>query len=540
MKFDRFVDNIKYCSYPEKAEGWVDKVYYPRKMTVDSKVPEGLVFGREGFSEFRVKAWKEVEETGYGVYFYEEAPNVWVKLDNTNYNVTVTLVNPTENEYKAHIRANGILKANDIIVEPGEEKAVDFIICVVNGKVRLELLPGHLSELSEEVLCGSIFVKSVDIKLVDALLPGEKPSVYLASDSTVQPYGDKEYPLTGWGQELYLFFEEERADEDRHLRKRTVEGPHVIIENRAIGGRSSKSFIEEGRLDEILASIRPEDYLFIQWGHNDATAIRPNRYVAAKDFDIYIQYYIDAARQRGAIPVLVTPVARRNFDEPGGFKISFEEYRQQMIRLSKEQNVVLLDLGKKSAEFVETLGPEGSKDVFMWLLPGEYPDGNYADGLSDNTHLKEYGAMNFANILAGLIKEYQGDGQLDALKASVKPRKNIAKPVRNVRTPDTLENASVISGFAMQELSVEGDNANFLLNWNSVTAAEAYHVYRRIKQTGSYELVRKLTAKEKDTAATLPFAAPAGKVYEYYVEAVTAADGRECAKSRVIEIDLTV
>ncbi len=541
MKLNKFAGtfNVKYCSYPDKAPGWVDKVYFPRVMTVNDEIIDGLVSeGDSDYTVFHSKVWKEVEETGYGVYFYETAANVWTKLDNTNYNVTVTLVNPSNEAYKAHIRANGILKAADVVVEAGEEKEVTFTICIFTGSVRLSLLPGHVAELSESVLEGDVYVKDINISLADAHLPGEKPSIYLASDSTVQPYGDREYPLTGWGQELHLFFKAQEEGENRHLRARTVDGPDVIIENRAIGGRSSKSFIEEGRLDEILAAIRPEDYLFIQWGHNDATAIRPNRYVAAKDFDTYIQYYIDGARQRGAIPVLVTPVARRNFDEPGGFKISFEEYRQQMIKLSKEQNVVLLDLGKASADFVGELGPEGSKDVFMWLKPGEYPDGSYADGLSDNTHLQEYGAMNFANMLAKLIKEHEGDRQLDALKACVVPRDYIEKPKRKAANATASEGADVIAinGFAMQELTIDGANANFLLNWNSVDGAVSYRIYKKAKSENTYSVVRELSKHEKDTATTLPFATAAGDVYEYYVAAVFA-DGREGTASRVIEVN---
>ncbi|MBQ9764957.1 MAG: rhamnogalacturonan acetylesterase [Lachnospiraceae bacterium] len=549
MKYTSFnKDNLILCGYPKEAPGWVDGVYYPRVIEKDYKdALECIEVGNE-YTVFNAVAWKEVEETGYGVYFYEESANFRIKIDNANYKVVVTLANPTATEYKAHIRANNILKAPEITVGAGEEKDVEFNICIVGGEVRLAFLPGHVADVAEERLTGSVYVKSVEIKLADALLPGVKPSIYLASDSTVQPYGENTYPLTGWGQELHLFFKEEEADEDRHLCMRTVDGPNVIIENRAIGGRSSKSFIEEGRLDAILETIRPEDYLFIQWGHNDATAVRPNRYVAPADFDKYIQYYIDAARQRGAIPVLVTPVARRNFDEPGGFKISFEEYRQQMIKLAKEQNVVLLDLGKESAEWVGELGPEGSKDVFMWLRAGEYPDGAYADGLSDNTHLQEYGAMHFANMIAKLIKEYEGDWrQLDALKPYAFPRKEIGKSERQLAaraaveaTATSQEDATMVTGFAMQELTIDGPNANFLLNWNSVEGAVSYRAYRRVKAAGKEmpaEVVRELTKEEKDTATTLPFAAPAtGDVYEYYIVAVFG-DGKEGTASRIIEVN---
>jgi len=143
--------------------------------------------------------------------------------------------------------------------------------------------------------------------------------------------------------------------------------------------------------------------------------------------------------------------------------------------------------------------------------------------------------MNFANMLAKLIKEYQGDRQLDALKACVVPRDCIEKPVRKNQTL-AADDKTAISGFAMQELTIDGANANFLLNWNSVEDALGYRVYSRVKQSGEYTVVRELTKDEKDTATTLPFAAPAGEVYEYYVTTVFS-DGKEGAASRVIEIN---
>lgn len=535
MKLNRLINTeyVKHCGYPDKAPDWIDGVYYPRTLVTDGEKPgNNYIEEGDGYTVFHSKAWKETEKTGYGVYFYEDAADVICTLANTDYEVKAVLVNPTQEEYKAHIRVNDILKAPEVTVLPGEEKEVSFNACIFTSEARISLLPAFVSELGEEVTAGDIYLKELSFSECEKRLPGEKPTVYLLSDSTVQP--QRPYPLTGWGQELHLFFREEKEDEDRHCCDRLIDTPNVMVNNHAIGGRSSKSFIEEGRLDAALLTVRPGDFMLIQWGHNDATAIRPNRYVAPRDFEKYLQMYVDAARQRGAVPVLVTPVARRNFDEPGGFKISFAEYRDVMLKMSREQNIALLDLGRESAAVVEQFGPEGSKDIFMWLKPGEYPDGQYADGCSDNTHLQVYGAMLFANVVAKLIADYNQDAQLDTLKKYIIPRKHIERPKRDGAWHSA--DASVIAGFTMQELTIDGGRADFLLNWNRVERAESYLVYRKAKGDSGFKVVKEISQREKDTATTMPFSAEAGKIYEYYVAAV-AKDRSELAESRIIEVN---
>ncbi|MDF2803803.1 MAG: est12B [Anaerocolumna sp.] len=256
----------------------------------------------------------------------------------------------------------------------------------------------------------------------------KKPKILLASDSTVQSYEESNYPQTGWGQVLIQYFKGEESYSDSQVincsyeQARCYESESIIIENRAIGGRSSRSFIEEGKFNQLLEVIDPSDYLFVQFGHNDATIERPNRYVSVEDFPSYITRYIKACSDKEATCVLVTPVARRNPDETGKFSISFNGYREAMIQLSKEYNIPLLDLGKYTTNYLEKYGVEETKELFMWLAPNEYPEGEHKDGLSDNTHLQLRGAKAYANILAHLIATYDTDDKLDSLKEIVAPK----------------------------------------------------------------------------------------------------------------------
>src|SRR5699024_1367473 len=102
---------------------------------------------------------------------------------------------------------------------------------------------------------------------------------------------------------------------------------YVVIDNHAIGGRSSKTFYTEGRLDTILRDIQPKDYVFIQFGHNDSTKSRPERYVTVEQYKEYLETYVTGIRQRDGIPVLITSVGRRYFNsEASQLYVSFTEY----------------------------------------------------------------------------------------------------------------------------------------------------------------------------------------------------------------------
>ncbi|MQA33381.1 pectin esterase, partial [Modestobacter roseus] len=212
-------------------------------------------------------------------------------------------------------------------------------------------------------------------------------SVFVIGDSTASVYQANEGPRTGWGQALGLF---------------TTENATVV--DYAKSGASSKDYFDRGLFDRTLAEIQPGDYLLISFGHNDEKADDPSRYTDPYGtYQEYLQKYIDGARAKGATPVLVTSVERRRFDDAGVAKTTHGEYPAAMRALGAEQGVAVVDLTAMSTDLWNELGPEGTKDYFLHVEPGEYP--NYPDGRADDTHFQARGAIELARIVATSLAE---------------------------------------------------------------------------------------------------------------------------------------
>lgn len=204
-----------------------------------------------------------------------------------------------------------------------------------------------------------------------------KPTVYIAGDSTVATYKSSVSSKVGWGQVIPTCFTSD-----------------LIFENHATSGRSSKSFINEGRLNEILNKIKPNDYLFIQFGHNDQKKDDPTRYTEPyTTYKQYLKQYIDGARAKKAIPVLITPVARLNY-KSGNFNNDFIEYDKAMKQVAAENNVKLIDLTTKSINYYTSLGYDNTFKLFMISLDG-----------ADRTHFTKQGATQIARLVAQGVKE---------------------------------------------------------------------------------------------------------------------------------------
>lgn len=537
--------------YREEAAGWVDGVYCPR---VARTQPGGRFLERQGsILKLHSRVWQEIEETGFGIYYYEETTELTARLEGSNYRVSAVLVNPGEQAYSCHIRLNNVVKRDAVTVEPGEEKAVSFTACMTDGSFALRFAAGAVSDIHGEVIEGDVYIKEFDIVLDAPKRKREKPHLFLISDSTVQSYEARSYPQTGWGQVLYQFFQgaEEakvyRAEGSDYKAAKTYELPGLAIENRSIGGRSARSFYDEGKLDQALEVLCPGDLMFIQFAHNDDNKLRPNRYISLEEYPSFLQRYADACERRGAQCVFVTPVTMRCTDDEGRFVICFNDYRQKMMELAREKGIPLLDLGERSTAYLNEIGEVESKNIYLWAAEGEYPDGAYAAGVSDNAHLQEYGAKVFANIVVQLIMEYSADGRLDVLKGLAAPRRadEIEKPYKSHNLQKTDEFCSevrrkttgAVNGFVAQEISVENGRGSFLLNWNQEDGAVSYIVYARKEGETDFREVRTVTRREKETYATLPFSAEAGALWQYCVAAVFEG-GRKGDVSRTVDIDL--
>ncbi|PNG22546.1 rhamnogalacturonan acetylesterase [Streptomyces cahuitamycinicus] len=198
-------------------------------------------------------------------------------------------------------------------------------------------------------------------------------TLYIAGDSTAaQKYADAA-PETGWGMALPFFLHK-----------------NLPVANHAVNGRSSKSFVDEGRLAVILRQIEPGDFLLIQFGHNDEKREDPTRYTEPwSTYQDHLRRYIDGARARGARPVLATSVERRKFDTAGKALPTHGEYPAAMRALAKEEQVTLLDIQALSIALWQRLGAEETKKYFNWTATEQ-----------DNTHFNPPGAIAVARFVA--------------------------------------------------------------------------------------------------------------------------------------------
>ncbi|WNM34322.1 rhamnogalacturonan acetylesterase [Streptomyces sp. Li-HN-5-11] len=198
-------------------------------------------------------------------------------------------------------------------------------------------------------------------------------TLYIAGDSTAaQKYAD-EAPETGWGMALPFF-----------LRK------GIDVANHAMNGRSSKSFVDEGRLAAILSLIRPGDLLIVQFAHNDEKSADPTRYTEPwTTYQDYLRQYVDGARAHGARPVLATPVERRRFDADGNAVPTHGDYPAAMRALAARLRVPLLDIEALSLALWQRLGVEETKKYFNWTATEQ-----------DNTHFNPPGAIAVARLVA--------------------------------------------------------------------------------------------------------------------------------------------
>ncbi|GAA4746540.1 rhamnogalacturonan acetylesterase [Flavisolibacter ginsenosidimutans] len=231
-----------------------------------------------------------------------------------------------------------------------------------------------------------VFVLCAVLALMAFVLPPKtKTKVYLIGDSTMCEYEPERAPITGWGMPFKYFFDSS-----------------ITIDNRAKGGRSTRTFISEGRWQPVADSLQKGDYVLMQFGHNDEAKEEKykDRYTPVPDYKTNLAKFISETRAKGATPVLITPVSRMRFKD-GVAQETHTDYTAAVYEVAKQHNVPLIDLDKMSRELYQQMGEENTKLLFMQLAPGEHP--SYPDGQKDNTHFNEYGARRIAElVLAGL------------------------------------------------------------------------------------------------------------------------------------------
>lgn len=316
--------------------------------------------------------------TGEGAFFFS------VAVPEGNYRVTVTLGDanaPTSTTVKAELRR--------LMLEQVETRAGAFVTksFIVNsrrpqiaavrdiraGEVRLKAP----RETTQEAWAwdGNITLEFNGARPVVAALeitPVDVPTVFLLGDSTVCDQSRE--PFNSWGQMLTRFFE-----------------PTVAIANHGESGETYRDSIGRRRLDKILSVMKPGDYLIMQFGHNDQKQIGPGTGGPFTTYKAEIKQHVDAVRALGGIPVIVSPMERRGFDEQGRVTPSLAQYAEGARQAAGELGTAFIDLNAMSKPLYEALeahGPEYSRNAFAG---------------QDNTHHNNYGSYQLAQcILLGI------------------------------------------------------------------------------------------------------------------------------------------
>jgi lysophospholipase L1-like esterase len=215
----------------------------------------------------------------------------------------------------------------------------------------------------------------------------QKTTIYLIGDSTMaNKVKPNENPEHGWGQVLGSFFDEQ-----------------ITIVNKAVNGRSTRSFIHENRWDSIYKVLKPGDYVFIQFGHNDGKITDSLRYTnphTAYRHNL-IRFVFDS-RAKGAIPILFSSIARRNFNENGVLISTHGDYPLETRLVAQEYKVPFIDLEYYSELLETAYGPEKSKKLHLHFKAGEVP--YYPKDKDDDTHLSLKGATEIAGLAVSQIQ----------------------------------------------------------------------------------------------------------------------------------------
>ncbi|AGA79318.1 rhamnogalacturonan acetylesterase [Echinicola vietnamensis] len=223
--------------------------------------------------------------------------------------------------------------------------------------------------------------------LVSFVRKDQDITIFMIGDSTManKPYSGSN-PEKGWGQVFGLYFND-----------------GVRVENHALNGRSTKSFRDEGHWDKVYQSIKPGDYVIIEFGHNDQKSKSPERYAAPDtDYRNNLIRYIEETYERGGKPVLATPISRRSYED-GVLVDTHGRYSEVVREVAAEYNIPLFDLHSKTVEVIEQFGEEKSKELFLHYKPGDYE--RFKEGQEDNTHLSPTGAFKVCDLAVAELKQ---------------------------------------------------------------------------------------------------------------------------------------
>ncbi|MCW3168783.1 rhamnogalacturonan acetylesterase [Chryseobacterium sp. 09-1422] len=346
-----------------------------------------------GYGFMDISGLKSVDNGGNAVtgdFITSEKPFYFsVVIPEGNYNITLNL-GDSKGSSETTVRVeNRRLMLNDIKTKKGEIVEKQITVHVKDSIIRkqdgtqigiIKLKPRERKYLHWDNLLTIEFNNEAP-KVCSVIIQPNKTAktIFITGDSTVV---DAQYePWASWGQMLPYFFVPNE----------------VVIANYAESGETLKAFEDRHRIDKIWNKIKPGDYLFIQFGHNDQKSGNSIK----SGYRKRLKEWILKAKELGAIPVLVTSMNRRVFDENNKIVNTLDDFPDAMREIAKEEKVDLIDLNALSKTLFETMGPEEAKKAFVHYPANSYP--NQPTALADDTHFNTYGAYELAKCVVKSI-----------------------------------------------------------------------------------------------------------------------------------------
>ncbi len=322
-----------------------------------------------------------------------EAPFYFMAdLPEGRYKITLALGNP-DHESAVTVKAESRrLMLENLAIKKGETALKTIIVDVrtprINATESIRLKDREQPYKNWDKSLNLEFNgKNPSVRYIQIEKADELPVIFLAGNSTVTDQENE--PWASWGQMFTRFLK-----------------PEIAVANFAESGETLKAFRRENRLKKILSLMKPGDYLFMEFAHNDQ---KPggNHVDPYTTYQEELMFFITETRKKGGIPVLVTSTNRRKFDENGKIENTLEEYPGAMRQLAEKEHIPLIDLNAMSKALYEALGVEDSKKAFVHYPANTYP--NQKEPLADNTHFNAYGAYELAKCVAQEIKSKYPD-----------------------------------------------------------------------------------------------------------------------------------
>ncbi|TJZ61806.1 rhamnogalacturonan acetylesterase [Sphingobacterium olei] len=348
-------------------------------LVYDSKKGYGFDLGTEG-SVTIVKNKKGYLSSNKPFYFSAQVPE-------GNYKVTITYKNIGK-VYSSTVRSESKrlqLEHEKIDHQTGLQRS--FVVHIKNPEISAGRVVGLKKPREVEKLDwdnkltlefqGENHIERIRIEKVNDVV-----TVFLAGNSTVVNQEDE--PWASWGQMIPRFFD-----------------THVAVANHAESGLALESFLSSRRLEKILSIVKPGDYLFVEFGHNDQKEQGENA-GAYKSYSERLRLFVNEFRSKGGVPVIVTSTARRSFDADGKLIHTLGDFPDAARKVAAALQVPLIDLNAMTSVFYTALGVEGSKNALVHYPANTFP--GQVEALQDNTHFNTYGAYQIAKmVLQGIV-----------------------------------------------------------------------------------------------------------------------------------------